>query len=468
MDIGFHGYDCYLILSPFLSLQSHSSRLLSFFTELLQPTIKIQIVQVKIKQLSPPVVPFLILTRAHPTSMRSFFLIACTTCATFVHALVVPDVSPEPVASATNNTLPNENPLKEWLGPTKAAADEPWTLSVARGAKLLQGMKSNDAEAASLYGLETTAESPFDGNLIEKLREWGYNDNNDALAKQADPECNSDSRDGHMLKKAFTDLGIGTKSKGKGGPNRCFSIEHANGPAVKLGNNRKMPEKGDQRYEVCGKEYRVTNAEHTIGVNPEAGAVYAMQLSSAAKAARRLWKRAPLTEELPAICSVSDIAWAFWNRAHTSQGLDNIKYLFVAMIINKETNQHVKRALGTLSPPKDEPDEWPGHEFNMDTDERKALLGSPVGRWAGYFLMQHKRQLGGNKYIANVRVFKSEKEGSWPYFLFYVVGPGIAPIWKRNAGLDTTEGYVDAGPKVIMRNEDGRNVVREHTVWADR
>ncbi|EUC47215.1 hypothetical protein COCMIDRAFT_24834 [Bipolaris oryzae ATCC 44560] len=399
--------------------------------------------------------------------MRLLLLIACATCATFVHGLVVPDVPSELATGTTNSTFPSEHPLEEWSEPVKAAADDPWTLSVARGAKLLQGMRSNDADAASLYGLATTAESPFNGNLIDKLREWGYNDNNDALAKQADPECNFDSRDGHMLKKAFTDLGIGISSKGKGGPNQCFAIEHTNGPAVKLGDNGKMPEKADQRYEVCGKEYRVTNAEHTIGVNTEAGAVYAMQLSSAAKAARRLWKRAPLTEELPAIRSVSDIAWAFWNRAHDSKGLENTKYLFVAMIINKETNQHVKRALGTPSPPKDEPDGWPGHNFNMDTDEGKALLGSPVGRWAGYFLMQHKRQLGGNKYISNVRVFKSEKEGSWPYFLFYVEGPSIAPIWKRSTSTDSVEGSVDTAPKVIMRSEDGRNVVREHVVWAD-
>ena len=85
-------------------------------------------------------------------------------------------------------------------------------------------MRDSDAEAATIYGLDTTAESPFDGDLIDKLREWGYNDNNDALAKQADPECNFESRDGHMLKKAFGDLGIETKSKGQGGPNQCFLI----------------------------------------------------------------------------------------------------------------------------------------------------------------------------------------------------------------------------------------------------
>lgn len=378
--------------------------------------------------------------------------------ATFILAIVVTFARCDTTfTSKTNATFTDENRFDI------RANDDPWILSVARGAKLLQGMKASDAEAATLYNLGTTAESPFDGDLIDKLSEWGYNDATGALAKQADPECNFDSQNGHMLKKAFGDLSIGTKSKGQGGPNQCFLIEHSDSPAVKKGDDGKMPAKADQRYDVCDKEYRVTNAEHTLGVNAEEGAVYAIQLSSAAKAARRLWKRAPLAEELPAIRSVSDIAWAFWNRVHIdAESLQNIKYLFVTMIINKETNQHVKRALGTLSPPKEDVEGWPGHEFSLETDAGKALLGSPVGRWAGYFLMQHKRQLGGNKFISKVRVFKSEKEGSWPYFLFYVDG---AMAYAASEGKKIRNiGGVSSEPRIVQRSADGRRLVREHVV----
>jgi hypothetical protein len=80
-------------------------------------------------------------------------------------------------------------------------------------------------------------------------------------------------------------------------------------------------------------------------------------------------------------------------------------------------------ALQTRNPPKEDAEGWPGAEFGMDTGASKALLGSPVGIWAVYFLMQHKRQLGGNKFISKVRVFKSEKAGSLTYILFYVKGP---------------------------------------------
>jgi hypothetical protein len=152
---------------------------------------------------------------------------------------------------------------------------------------------------------------------------------------------------------------------------------------------------------------------------------------------------------------VSDIAWAFWNRVHSSSSdLQNIKYLFVTMIINKETNQHVKHALSTLSPPKEEVEGWPGHEFSMESEAEKALLGSPVGRWVGYFLIQHKRQVGDNKYISKMRVFKSGKEGSWPYFLFYVEGAAKS----ANDGVQET--------RVVKRSDDGKHVVREHVVRA--
>jgi hypothetical protein len=373
--------------------------------------------------------------------------------------LAVPNNLPNfTIGSEHNLTFANDNHID---GPVTTADDDSWTQSVARGAKLLRGMKASDAEAATIYDLGASAESPFDGDLIDKLREWGYNDATDALAKQADLECNFDSSSGNMLKKAFGDLNIGTKPKSQGGANQCFLIEHFDSPAVKKGDDGKMPVRADQRYDVCNKEYRVTGAEHTIGANADAGAIYAINLSSAAKAARRLWRRAPSVDELPAIRSVSDIAWAFWNRVHVdAESLQNIRYFFVTMIINKETNQHIKRALGTLNPPKEDVEGWPGHEFDMESDAGKALLGSPVGRWAGYFLMQHKRQLGGNRWISKVRVFKSEKAGSWPYFLFYVDGATAS-----GTGADKMEvASVYDRPRVVGRSEDGKHIVREYVV----
>lgn len=359
-----------------------------------------------------------------------------TLLSALVGARVVPGSGPGPfrqdfilaLGPKSNASTAKEASFDSTDPVTAAAGDnDPWTLSVARGTKLLVGMKSSDAIAASAYGLDKTAESPFDGDLISKLREWGYNDNTPAMQKTVDKECNMASTSGHMLSKTFLDLGLDTKSKANGGPNQCFQIEHYDGPTVIKEPDGSLPQKAQQYYKVpgCDTKYRVTGAENTIGVNADSGAIFALSLSSAAKSARRLWKVAPTTEQLPHIRSVSDLAWAFWNRAVAGTPgaeLQNIKYFFVNMIVNTETNRHIRRALQTLDPPVEEAVSWPGHEFGMETEAGKALLGSPVGRWAGYFLMQHKRQLGGDKFISKVRVFKSEKVGSLPYFLFYVDG----------------------------------------------
>lgn len=346
-----------------------------------------------------------------------------------IDARVVPGLSRQDFSFANDNTL-NATAAEEQAfvsNDTVTATADLWRESIDRGTKLLTGMKSSDSNAAALYGFPTdTAESPFDGPLVDKLREWGYNDNTPAMQKLHDKECNMASASGHMLSKTFTALGMGTASKGNGGPNECFQIEHHSGPTVLKNPDGTMPDKASQFYPVCGTTYRVTGAEYTIGVNAAGGAVFALNRKASPKAARELWRRKPETAELPHLRSASNISWAVWNRAVSSTpGTDvkHVRYFVNMMIINRETNQHIRRALSSLTPPLEEVLGWPGTEFSMESEEGQALLGSPVGRWAGYFLMQHKRQLGGSKWIEKVRVFRSEKEGSWPYLLFYVAGP---------------------------------------------
>jgi hypothetical protein len=156
--------------------------------------------------------------------------------------------------------------------PTTAVdGDSVWDKSVNRGFKLVQGMKMGDKEAGQLYGLGDSAESPYDGDLHDTLEAWGYRDNAEGMKASVDKECNMDSgalTSGQWLKKAFDELGMGTKSKGKVGPNECFQIEHYNSAAVIPDENGKGPPKDQQWYKApCGTDFRVTGAEHTVGVN---------------------------------------------------------------------------------------------------------------------------------------------------------------------------------------------------------
>lgn len=53
------------------------------------------------------------------------------------------------------------------------------------------------------------------------------------------------------------------------------------------------------------------------------------------------------------------------------------------------------------------------------------LTGSPNGIAVGYFLAQHKAQLGGNKYASQVRLWV-ESDGYDPCMIFHVVdSPGV-------------------------------------------
>jgi hypothetical protein len=46
--------------------------------------------------------------------------------------------------------------------------------------------------------------------------------------------------------------------------------------------------------------------------------------------------------------------------------------------------------------------------------------GSPNGLAAGFFLAQHKQQLGGNRMVDKITVFRSEQHGALANLLFWV------------------------------------------------
>ncbi|KAF1849711.1 uncharacterized protein K460DRAFT_257900, partial [Cucurbitaria berberidis CBS 394.84] len=294
-----------------------------------------------------------------------------------------------------------------------------WEKAVESGRTLYSAMKSKDSVARWFFknypDFSETVQSPFDGDLREKLKEWGYNDNEE-LSKKLDKECDFEAY--HKIKRAFDELSLGTKAKADGGPNQCFQVNHQDGPNVKRKENGELPDAEFQYYDVCGKTYRVTGGTHDIAVN-SAGAVILMNVISAAYSAEKfLWKKKAGTNELPHIRSTSDIAWGLWNRVAPGN-VKEIKYLIVAQIMNTGTRDLIRAAYETLTPPQSETRVWPGIDFNMDTSGGQAILGSPVGRWAGYFLMQHKRQFGGNRFISKVRIFKPDG-ATLPYIIFYV------------------------------------------------
>jgi hypothetical protein len=230
------------------------------------------------------------------------------------------------------------------------------------------------------------------------------------------------SATGQMLFKTSAELDMDTTSKGKECPNKYFQTEHINGLTTINHEYDSHPDKKNRHYINCDNKYRATGAKHTLVANAASSAIFVLGCKGAAEAAQTSWKAKPETTQLAHIQSSSDISWALWLRAMrniTDEDVKNIKCLFNTVIIDKETNQLIKRAIQTLNPPLEDPTGCSGLDLPMD----KALLRSPMGRWAGCFLMQHMRQLGGDKYIEKIRVFKSERAGCWLSLVFYAAGP---------------------------------------------
>ena len=177
-----------------------------------------------------------------------------------------------------------------------------------------------------------------------------------------------------------------------------------------------------------------------------------------------------------------------WSRVGAAD-IKDIKCLIVTQIMNAGSRDIYRKALGTLTPPQSEYKTWPGHDFSMDTVEGQAilgtssicpglpaitkiLLGSPVARWAGYFILQHKEKLGGNRFIDKVRIWIPSGT-SLPYLLFYVnptpAGSGSAADAVPRA-LSASEAERVADPSTrdtrwIGRSADGKHLVREHVMY---
>lgn len=380
--------------------------------------------------------------------------------------------------SPPSGTPPPDSPPDSYIDPDDAI----WLRAHCRGSLLLRAMTLSEDGSSDLLSWPYT-QSPFDGDLKAELRTWGYLDD-DTIHGQSDAQCDFDSW--HHVKRAFAALGVDTRSKSMGGENHCFFVRHADGPAVIKAQDGTLGPPEEQRYIVHGKTYRITNAYSRIGINRKAGIVYFLHRKSPEHAAEELWGLDPDTTpdsaELPKIRASSDLAWGLWNRVPG----EDVKHLTMFMafgIVNDDTaSVIIPRALQAAG--VDEVDKWPGTDFVVGEggaemeEAAMALIGSPNGLGAGYFLLQHKRQLGAAKSIRKVKVFKGDDEfdSEDPNIIFYVdaAPPSMKRAEEPSAGLETDkpvlnnevhreDGWSEA--KIVKRGNDGKAEIRER-VWT--
>jgi hypothetical protein len=116
-----------------------------------------------------------------------------------------------------------------------------WFKALCSGQKLYQAMITNVDIAAKFI---TPVTSPFDGDMLEASKAWGWNDD----SEDYDDDCDFADVISYDLERAFGALEIDTRSVGMEGPNRCFHLDHQDGPTVIKLPDGKLPKPIDQKY----------------------------------------------------------------------------------------------------------------------------------------------------------------------------------------------------------------------------
>ncbi|KAF1924503.1 uncharacterized protein M421DRAFT_8805 [Didymella exigua CBS 183.55] len=140
-------------------------------------------------------------------------------------------------------------------------------------------------------------------------------------------------------------------------------------------------------------------------------------------------------DELPAIRSSSDIMWLYWKMyGNLAKGPNS----FLSLSITNEAIQEiVSRATREVDPDAKSFPAWKGYEFDTDTPEGRAPLGTPNAQAFSYFLLQHKATLG-NLYISKIRVFRDDRKEPGPNLLLVV-----EPVPANDDTKPATEPYQD-------------------------
>ncbi|KAF2635760.1 hypothetical protein P280DRAFT_511031 [Massarina eburnea CBS 473.64] len=320
---------------------------------------------------------------------------------------------------------PNNPPPPEVI--QEPASEELWARCRNKGCSLTEAMRMSDLEAGQRFLSKDTAASPWTEPMIEET--WGYQ-----TRWQWDGTYGYEKFDnghdwpqmGWGIGDSLRGLGVSDKIVENGGTVELYSVNHGNYDDDWTG---RVPYELQPAYEVKekGRWYRVTGGKFQFAVDPHNGVILAMDRHSPKNAAKDRRPPIPVTG-LPELNQFSDIAWLFWMYSTTNAQTDmtKIRYFFSLSITNKETQAVIHRAVQPESPTIKS---WPGHTFDWDTMAFRAILGTPNGQGFGYFLMQHKPQLG-NMFINKVQVFASDNHFRLPSLVFHV-GPVPPPRPNR-------------------------------------
>ncbi|KAL8782272.1 MAG: hypothetical protein Q9213_005546, partial [Squamulea squamosa] len=107
---------------------------------------------------------------------------------------------------------------------------------------------------------------------------------------------------------------------------------------------------------------------------------------------------------IPPLARWSDVTWTMWKEKGGGNDLQYIGHDFIANPKTESVMDYIFEQAGK----GDDPPEFPGLEFGMDSDEGRALLGTPNGIGAARLLIDRASQLG--RRDIRIHIFHSEPE----------------------------------------------------------
>jgi hypothetical protein len=174
----------------------------------------------------------------------------------------------------------------------------------------------------------------------------------------------------------------------------------------------------DEDVTVNGVEYPSTMAHIFSTLNPKAG-LFIAQVNTTPENMLSQAERKSNTSKIPELKRWSDVAFLQWKDLSVDGVVPNLKFVGRVFIHNDITRTVLKTVLANIRRKKSVGDEhlpqWPGVTFTMESDEGKALLGTPNGSGVAWLLAQHKKELG-HKIVDRVRLWY---EGKGPANLLF-------------------------------------------------
>ncbi|KAH7067457.1 hypothetical protein BKA63DRAFT_582343 [Paraphoma chrysanthemicola] len=285
------------------------------------------------------------------------------------------------------------NITRRWDG--SPAYDE-WLPAHNRGCMLNGMMNADDAGAGKLFTppLESAHSRFFD---INDLRRWGYV----TRVLRRDPKCDmGNGKDAFGLETYFNARGISTAKDDW----KCKRITHGNV-------NQNLDEQTYPDPRDPTRQLRMTGARYHIAMNSRDGVIVVAKQYSPAHQSQ--YRRPPVpVEEYPELRSSSDVIWLAWKAKH-DQGA-KLNLIITWTVTNGRTQRILARA---IDPQLEAPDSqralksYPWVGWTAESTSGKAMLGSPNGSGIGYFLAQHKPELG-NRRVKRIEAFAADTQAS--------------------------------------------------------